>query len=324
MCGGLLAEWAVGSRSGFAAGLSLALLAFLGMAGGAIPATAAELKAEPEVLVFHRTDQSATTTLTRDGEPLPANEIGEIKLWASGHDYKEMFRYDKAEGALTLTPTQYCEVGSYKLVIKTSSDNLTLQVYTPLDEMPGTLQKMAASMGVTVEELREQMGLVTSLGRMDVSIALPEVYYEGQALELELKDIEGAIHTWKINGTVVKKGPDATSLFYVFPKPGLVVLEYTATREGQTVAAAKASTIVVKVPPIQWKVPRNVEFTLHATPGYSTYSWMVNGKPAGQGKALRYTFQEAGPATIECLCEEPTSGPKGTFLRITYKVTVTE
>ncbi|MEA3366371.1 MAG: hypothetical protein U9Q79_12090, partial [Candidatus Hydrogenedentes bacterium] len=165
----------------------------------AVSAGAAELKADPDVLVFHRTDQSITTTLTRDGGPLPAGEIGEIKLWASGHDYDEMFGYDRADGALTLTPTKYCEVGSYDLVVKTSGGNLKLLVYTPLDEMPGTLQKVATSMGITIEELRKRMGLVSSLGRRDVSISLPEVYYEGQALELELEDIEGATHTWKIN-----------------------------------------------------------------------------------------------------------------------------
>lgn len=318
-----LIQRGTGHLSGYNAPRSLILLV-MGIALAGVSAGAAELKAEPDVLVFHRTDESITTKLTREGQPLPASEIGEIKLWASGHDYDEMFRYDKADGTLTLTPTKYCEVGSYDLVVKTSSGKLNLLVYTPLDEMAGTLEKVAASMGVTVEELRKRMGLVSSLGRSGVSISLPEVYYEGQALELELDDIEGATHTWKINDSVVAEGPDATRLFYVFSKPGLVILEYAATQGDTVLAAETASTMVAKVPPVQWKVPRGVEFTLHATPGYGNYSWTVNGKASGQGSALTYAFKEAGAATIECLCEEPASGPEGTFLRITYTVTVTE
>lgn len=318
-----LIQRGTGNLSAFNAPRSLILLV-MGIGLAVVSAGAAEVKAEPEVLVFHRTDESITTRLTREGQPLPASEIGEIKLWASGHDYDEMFRYDKADGTLTLTPTEYCEVGSYDLVVKTPSGKVNLLVYTPLDEMPGTLEQVAASMGITVEELRKRMGLVTPLGRGTVSISLPEVYYEGQALELEMEDIEGATHTWKINGSVVAEGPDATRLFYVFPKPGLVVLEYTATQGDTVLGAETASTMVVKVPPVDWKVPRGVEFTLYATPGYGKYSWTVNGKAAGQGNTLTYAFKEAGAATIECLCEEPVSGPEGTFLRITYRVTVTE
>ncbi len=298
-----------------------AALAVILIAGAA---PVAVLKAEPDVLVFHRTDASVTTALTRDGRPLPAGEMGETKLWANGHDYDEMFRYDRSDGSLKLTPTEYCEVGSYDLVVKTPSGNLNLKVYTPLDEMAGTLDRVAASMGISVDELRKRMGLVTSLGRSELSISLPEVYYEGQAIELELDAIEGAVHTWKINGAVVAEGPDATRLFHVLDKPGLVVLEYHARRGEATVASTVARTMVAKLPPITWKVPKNVEFTLHATQGYGKYTWTVNGKAAAQGSALTHTFQEAGPATIACLCEEPASGPEGTFLRFTYDVTVTE
>ncbi|HQE83903.1 MAG TPA: hypothetical protein PLM14_12950 [Candidatus Hydrogenedentes bacterium] len=311
------------SRRNVPAETFIALVAFGVMVVAATPAAAAELKAEPDVLVFHRTDESVATVLTRDGQLLPAAEMGEIKLWASGHDYDEMFRYDRSDGALRLTPTEYCEVGSYDLVLKTSSGDLKLQVFTPLDEMPGTLEKVAASMGITVEELRKRMGLVTSLGTAEVTFTLPEVYYEGQALDLQLDAIEGATCTWKVNDTVVAEGTGAVRLFYVFQKPGLAIVEYTASRGGQTITSAKDSTMVAKVPAIEWKVPAKVEFTLRAIPGYGKYTWTVNGKPAGQGDAMTHTFTEAGPATIECLCEEPASGPEGTFLRISYEVTVT-
>ncbi len=299
------------------------LLAFWVITAAAAPAFAAALKADPDVLVFHHTNQSLTAAITRDGQPLPAAEMGEVKLWASGHDYDEMFRYDKSDGALKLTPTGFCEVGSYDMVLTTPSGNLNLKVFTPLDEMPETLERVAASMGISLDELRRRMGLVTSLGEVKVSFSLPEVYYEGQALELELDAIEGVTHTWKVNDAVVAEGPDAARLFYVFDTPGLALVEYTASRAGQTVAAASDSTMVARVPAIEWKVPGNVEFTLNAAPGYGKYTWTVNGKPAGQGESLTYKFTGVGPASIECLCEEPASGPKGTFLRIAYDVTVT-
>jgi len=299
------------------------LLVFWVIVAAAAPAFAAALKADPDVLVFHRTDESLTAAITRDGQPLPAAEMGEVKLWASGHDYDEMFRYEKTDGALKLTPTGFCEVGSYDLVLTTPSGNLNLKVFTPLDEMPETLDRVAASMGISLDELRKRMNLVTPLGEVKVSFSLPEVYYEGQALELEFDVIEGGTHTWKVNDAVVAEGPEAARLFHVFDTPGLAIVEYTASRSGQTVASAKDSTMVARVPAIEWTVPRNVEFTLKAAPGYGKYSWTVNGKPAGQGEALTHTFTDAGPATIECLCEEPASGPMGTFLRIAYDVTVT-
>jgi hypothetical protein len=300
----------------------VALLA-LCLTAAAAPAGAAALKADPGVLVFHHTGQSLTAAITRDGHPLPAAEMGEIKLWASGHDYAEMFRYDKLDGALRLTPTGFCEVGSYDLVLGTASGNLNIKVFTPLDEMPETLERLAASMGISLDELRSRMGLVTPLGEVRVDFTLPEVYYEGQALELEFDVIEGASHTWKVNDVVVAQGPDAARLFYVFDKPGLVLVEYTASRAGRTIAAAQDSTMVVPVPAVGWKVPRNVEFVLSAAAGYGKYTWKVNGKPAGEGARLTHKFTEAGPAIIECLCEEPSLGPSGTFLRVTYDVTVT-
>jgi hypothetical protein len=234
-----------------------------------------------------------------------------------------MFRYEKSDGGLKLTPTGECEIGSYDLVVNTSSGKLSFKVYTPLDEMPGTLENVAASMGITVDELRERMGLVTPLGSVEVSLNLPEVYYEGQLLDLKLEAIEGATHTWKINGTLVAQGPGAAAMRYVFDKPGLAVVEYTATRDGRTIAASKDTTMIAKVPAIEWKVPRNIEFTLHATPGYGKYTWTVNGEPVGEGRALSHRFEKPGMASIECLCEEPVSGPEGTFLRITYRVEVT-
>ncbi len=302
--------------------VTLALLAFCLIAAAA-PAAAAALKADPDVLVFHHTSQSLTAAITRDGQPVPAAEMGGIKLWASGHDYAEMFRYDKSDGALTLTPTGFCEVGSYDLVMSTASGNLNLKVFTPLDEMPETLERLAASMSISLDELRRRMGLVTSLGEVRVDFTLPEVYYEGQALQLEFDVIEAASHTWKVNDEIVAQGPDAARLFYVFDKPGLVLVEYTASRAGRTITAAQDSTMVVQVPAISWKVPRGVEFILSATAGYGKYTWKVNGKLAGEGDRLTHQFTEAGPATIECLGEEPSRGPAGTFLRVIYDVTVT-
>ena len=290
----------------------------------AAPVSGAELRADPDVLVFHRTDQQATTRITRNGEPLPAGQMGEIKLWASGHDYQHMFRYRREDGALTLIPSETCEVGSYDLVMHTPAGNVNVKVYTPLDEMPGTLENLAASAGITVDQLRERMGLVTPVGTVEVRFTLPEVYYEGQALELELDAIEDAIHTWKINDEVVGQGPDARSLYYVFERPGLVVVEYTATRGDRVVAEARDSTMVAKLPPVEWRVPKNVEFTLHATPGYGKYTWSIDGRQAGTGRAFTHTFTQAGNFTIECLAEEPQAGPRGTFLRVTYAVTVTD
>jgi len=304
-------------------GLAVAALCFALLLGAA-PASVAQLRADPEVLVFRRTDQQVTTKITHDGQPLPAGQMGEIKLWASGHDYQHMFRYRREDGALTLIPSETCEVGSYDLVMHTPAGNLNLKVYTPLDEMPGTLENLAASAGITVDQLRERMGLVTRIGTVEVRFKLPEVYYEGQVLELELDPIENAVHTWKINDEVVGQGPDARSLYYVFEKPGLVVVEYTATRGDRVVAEARDSTMVAKLPSIEWRVPKNVEFTLHATPGYGKYTWTINGRPAGTGSTLTHTFKEAGAVTIECLAEEPAAGPRGTFLRVTYAVTVTD
>lgn len=290
----------------------------------AAPMSEAQPQADPDVLVFNRLDQRLTTRITHDGEPLPAEQMGQIRLWATGTDYSHMFHFERADGALTLVPSDTCEIGSYDLEMTTPAGNVHVKVYTPLDEMPRTLEMLAAAEGITVSELRERMGLVTRVGTVEVSFSLPEVYYEGQAIELELEPLENVVHTWKVNDDVVKQGPDAYSLHYVLEQPGFVVVEYTATRGDRVVAEARDSTVVAQLPAISWSVPKDVEFTLHATPGYDRYAWSVDGVPAGTGRAFTHTFTQAGNFTIECLAKEAAAGPRDTFLRIRYNVTVTE
>ncbi|MCP4645178.1 MAG: hypothetical protein GY851_32350 [bacterium] len=299
--------------------IGCAILAFICLLA---QSSLAAVTATPNTVVFRSPEQTVTITLTQDGAPVPAADMGPCKLFVSGHDYDEMFVFEKRDGAVTLVPTKYLEVGRYDLVIRTKAGEVHVAVYTPLSDQKSIVEKRAEDLGVSVEEAKLQLGLAVQGVRTITEIELPPVYYEGQTLELAMPETQDSVHVWRINGEVVRKGADAAAFSYTFREPGEYTLAYTEMRGDAVVTAAAAHTTVVALPPIPVEVGEDVDIAFRGIAGYGEYTWKVDGRPLTGGVALKHAFIEPGAHTVECLSAAPNQGPEDGFVRQRYAVTV--
>lgn len=300
------------------------LIACLAAVGVAMswPGHAAGLQAKPDSVSFTKTDQTHTVQLTVDGKPLPASSVTSVRFMATGSDYIHMMKVERADGALKLTPSATVEIGSYDLVIGTTAGTVTVKAYTPLSDMPDTQEKMAREMGVTVEQLKERLGLTAPLGRERVTVDLPSVYYEGDVLRLAMTPNPDREFVWEINGDVVLQGKGENELSYVFAKPGAYALSYKEKDGGATVASMSANTMVVERPALPIRVAAGGDSILQGPEGFAEYQWKIGGNVVATTRALTYNFATPGKIQVECIAGKPQAGPAGGFVRYVFDVTV--
>jgi len=299
------------------------LIVMLGGLSLATVANAEAITAEPDSLTFTSTTQTQGVKLYREGHPVAADDILGLRLLASGNDYRYMFRYEKRDGVLSLTPSDQIEVGSYDLMINTRSGTAYVKVYTPLSELPDIVQQTAQSQGISEQEARERLGLTSRRSSSAIRIELPPVYYEGQILELYVPSTPDTEYIWYINGQIIAQGNDQNTLNYTFPAPGEYVLAYREVRDGSVVTEAVARTRVVAIPAVQYETAPGLSVVFRGPERFSQYEWLVGGQHAGSDECLNYTFKEAGTQTVECIATGPLDGPANTaFLHIYYRVLV--
>jgi len=290
------------------------------------PWSHAAVTATPATVAFTTLDQSVTIKLTKDGAPIAAADIHGWRLLASGHDYKHMLKIEKMDGALTIAPSKTIEVGSYDLTIETAEGSVSVQVLTPLSDMPDNVEKMAALMGLSEQKVEEKMGLTSLIGREGVTIDLPPVYYEGQTLELSMPVKPGRSYAWFMNGDLVAEGADQNTLSYTFEKPGVYVLTYFETEKdtGETIIAvrAQAHTQVATLPAVPAEAVVGSEMPFSSPAGYQKFVWRIDGKEVSTEPTLKHVFRAPGVYIVECVASSPVEGPEQEFLRIRYDTTV--
>jgi len=290
---------------------------------GWVPLARAAVTATPSSITFESPSQSITVKLTENGKPVPASAIRSLHLYVDDHDYPEMMRMKRANGVVTLTPTDSVEIGSYRTVIETSRGNAELTVYTPLSDMPNTIEKQAKALGISVDQMREKLGMTGSTGPEILKIDLPPTQYVGQKLNLTLPPAPDRVFHWAVDGKEVKSGKGENTFSTVLNKPGQLVLTVKEIKNGTTLAAASAGMTVAKEPPVPVKVRAGQALIVSATPGFEQHSWSVDGVAVTGDNALHHTFTQPGKHTIECVSRMATSGDPDVFRLVTYDVTVT-
>jgi len=287
-----------------------------------LPCAWAEVTVVPASVTFDALDQTASIEVMKDGRSLPGTDLRGWRLLASGHDYRHMFKFEKRGSILTLIPSESIEVGSYDLVIDTPHGSVTAKVYTPLRDLPDSLEKRAAAAGVSIDDLKKKLGLVSETIRETLSIELPPVYYQGQTLSLTMPLRLDRVYVWTMNGEVIKQGPGENHFAYTFKEPGEYVLVHYEQEDGIAVAVASAETTVAALPPVAWEVPQNVQFSLSGPAGYARYEWRIDGEPVSTEGTLTHTFRSPGQYTVECRASSPPGGPEEGFLIHRYDTTV--
>lgn len=287
-----------------------------------LPLSYAGVTAAPASLTFGSLQQQLTVRLTEEGKPIPADGIRGWRLLADDHAYTPMFSYKKAAGALTLTPTERLEVGSYDLVIDTAAGSVTVKVDAPLDELSSVVETEAAKTGLSVEAVKRKLGLATESPRGEVTIELPPTYYEGQALRVSMPPNPTRTYVWTINGETIAQGPGKNSLVYVFKTVGNYLLGYAEQQNGKTVASTSAQTTVAPRPPIPWEVPRYARVERYAPEGFTGYTWSIDGKVVSVGPKFSHAFNQLGRFTVDCLAQSPKDGHPDEFVRLRYDTTV--
>jgi len=282
--------------------------------------------ADPGKVTFTSPRQSASVRVLKDGAPVAAADIRAWRLLANGHDYIHMLRVDKADGVLTLSPSNTVEVGSYRLNIETAAGPVTVQVYIPLSDLPDVVEKMVAATGLSERAIKARLGLATSMGREEVTIDLPPVYYEGQTLEMAMPIKAGRSSAWFMNEAPVKGRPGGNGLSYTFPEPGEYILTYLETEQqnGRTIAVARARayTRVVPLPAVSTQAAVNTKIEFAPPSGYRKHLWRIDGQEFSTEPTLLHAFAVPGVYTVQCVASSPSAGPAGGFMRIRYDVTV--
>lgn len=288
---------------------------------GTLTATAVELT--PTQIEFGKIDASETIAVVHNGQAIPASDIKSVKLWAGGHDYDHMIEVKKADGQVTVQPSELLEIGSYDLIIDTANGKGTVTMMAPLDKLYSSLESRADRLGITVDELKSRLGMTRQLGQEYVSLNLPKVYYVGQTLSVPMEQVKGRTYAWAVNGTAIQVGVGDARMNYTFTEPGIYDFTYVEKEGDRVVAAGFGATTVVAEPPVHSEVKQNTAQKFVAPIGYSHYVWSVDGKEVAKGDTLTYEFSERGSHVVSLHAHTPVAGNVEALRNVTYVVTVT-
>lgn len=292
---------------------------------GAAPAFGA-VTADPPTATFTAPEQSATIALARDGVPLAAGDIGAWQFLASGHDYKHMLNLKKTDGAIIISPSATMEVGSYDLTLQTSGGTVVVRVYSPFSDLPDIIATQSALTGRSEAKIREELGMTTPLGREQLLLEIPAVYYEGQTLDITVPATPGRSGLWFINGEQAAGGPDHNTLSHTFLETGEYVLDYVEgeKRDSVLIPLSRATMLVRVVSAAEIATEIAVNTSMHYTPpaGYRQHVWRLDGEEVSREPAWQHTFRTPGVYLVECLATIPDAGPAQGFQRIRYRTTV--
>jgi hypothetical protein len=278
------------------------------------------LEVNPASIEFKTVKDTTVIQLTDGGQPVPASAVQSAKLYVGAHDYDHMITVSKADGALTVRPTEMLELGTYDLTIVTSRGTARVSVLALLQIVDNSLAARAARQGVSVDAIKEQLGISQPLGKERIDLNLPPLYYVGQALELKIPLKAGRSAMWSVNGTL--KPAEGGTLRYVFEQPGIFDISYVEKEGNSTVAFGLGATTAAPEPAIPVTVEPQVQLTLRAPEGFRAFAWTADGKEAGAEATWSTTFTESGGHRVSVRASEPESDTAQAFRVVTYLVTV--
>lgn len=283
------------------------------------PATLA-VEAVPNAIEIKTADQPVTIGVTHNGVPVSAASISSVKLYVDNHDYDHMITVEKANGAITIRPTEALELGHYDLAINTAQGEVRVPVTALQGIADEGLEARAKRQGVTVEEIRVQLGISQSVGQERIELNLPQVYYVGQSLKMDMNVGAGRTGAWLVNGEAY--GTPGGSLSYPFEQVGVYDFAYVEKEGERTVGVAMDTVNVVAEPAIPVTVKAGVKQTLNGPAGYGKYRWKLDDVEAGTGPTWAGVFESAGTRQVTVRAEAPLEDSAQTIRELTYVITV--
>lgn len=278
------------------------------------------VEAKPDHITITTASDTVSIAVTHNGVPVPAGEISSVKLYVDDHDYDHMITVVKADGKVTITPTVDLELGMYDLAVKTSQGEVRVPV-TALQEIADSgLEARAKRQGVTVEEIKAQLGISQSVGQERITLNFADAYYVGQTLKLKLDVAAGRTAVWTVNGDAVEAPGGA--LAYTFEQPGVYDFAYAEKQGGRPVAMGLATVSVIPEPPINVVAKVGAKQTILGPAGYTTYAWKLDGAEGGKESSWSGSFESPGKHTVTVRAASPLPETSQAFRELTYTITV--
>ncbi len=286
----------------------------------ALAPAALAVEANPGQIEIKTADQAVTIGVTHAGAPVPAASITSVKLYVDNHDYDHMITVEKKDGAVTIRPTEALELGHYDLAIKTGQGEVRVPVTALQTVADEGLEARAKRQGVTVEEIKAQLGISQSFGQDRIDLNLSEVYYVGQSLKMKMDVPAGRTATWMVNGAAVEAPGGALS--YTFEQAGIVDIAYVEKEGERTLAVALGTVTVAAEPAIPVTVKAGVTQTLKGPEGYGRYTWKLDGADAGTEPSWKGAFERPGAHNVTVRAEAPSAESAQSLRELTYAITV--
>jgi len=286
------------------------------------PALAADVTLSPASVTYEAPSESYTFTLEADGQPVAPGDVKATKIMVGEHDYDYMFDANVSNGKITLQPTDMLEIGSYDLVVRTSTGTAHAKLYAPLSDMEGTLKQRADELGVTVNQMKALLGLTSQMGREMVELDVAPVYHLGQKLVLAMRTQAGREYVWRIDGRVVQFGEGPHTFEHTFMDTGLYSITYTEYDNETVVAQDSHLVSVVDEPPVKVDTQKGRQVNFQGPAGYGKYVWRLDGQRVGTGAVLEHTFQTEGSHTVVCTATRVQAPGKQAFRKVAYRVDV--
>lgn len=291
------------------------VLALMLMAAGA-----QALEVKPGQIEFTKIEESATLTLTHNGAPVPTSSIQSVKLYVGNYDYDHMIAFSKSDGKVTVRPTEMLELGMYNLVIKTGQGDATVAVRALQRIVDESLEAQAARQGVSVADVKAQLGISQPLGLERINLGLPELYYKGQTLAIAMDLAPGREAIWRVNGVVVP-APDGR-LAYTLEQVGVYDVAYLEKEGERTVALGLDSVTVAPEPPVQLKAETGTTVQLMAPEGFGIYAWTRDGAAVEGDLLWSGAFEQPGIYQVVVRASSPGNETLPAFREVIFSITV--
>jgi hypothetical protein len=282
---------------------------------------AVAIEINPPIVVMSSSDASVEVNLSVNGKPVAAAAIGPVRLLASGHNYTHMMRIERFDGKLRMTPTSSAEIGTYDLEVVVDGARASAQVQVTLDDEPNSLANRAREQGLTEMDIRHQLGLYTE-GPQSVKIELPEWYYLGKQVRLNVPTPADASYQWYVNGQLEHSGSGPHTFVYPLTEPVSYEFQYIETHPDGVTIESRAQTEAREEPPVPIAVDRSRAVHLVGPPDYSGYIWLINGEFHSEDAAFIHRFSEAGQYRVECIATGNDAMTDEAFRKVLFLVSV--
>lgn len=281
----------------------------------------ADVSFEPSPVLITSREKPVSLNVFKDGAPVAAHRLGSIGFRVGSHDYSNMIKVERSDGSLRLIPTDSMEIGTYDLVVFIDGSPARAQVRVTLDEEPTSLSARAREQGLTEMDIRHQLGLYTE-GRQSVSIELPEWFYVGKRISLNMPTPAAAAYEWYVNGELEDSGSGAHTFTFPLTAPGRYDFRYVETVPGGSIIDSRAHTEAREEPPIAVQDEPGRAVQLAGPRDYTSCTWLVDGEYVSEGMTFVHRFPQPGEYRVTCIATGNETIEDEIFRMVIFEVTI--